>query len=44
MQMHLTIAVFFAFTVVMAFIEDYLKESYKTIALAAYAVFMVLLA
>ncbi len=42
--MHLTIAVFFAVTVIIAFFEDYLKEIHKFAILAAYAVFMILLA
>ena len=44
MQMHLTIAVFFAITVVIAFLEDYLKEVHKIVILAVYAAFMILLA
>jgi len=44
MQMHLTIAVFFAVTVFIAFVEDYLKEIHKLAILAVYVVFMVLLA
>lgn len=42
--MHLTIAVFFAVTVLIAFLEDYLKEVHKIVILAVYAVFMILLA
>ena len=44
MQMHLIIAVFFAITVVIAFLEDYLKELQKIVILAVYAVFMIVLA
>ena len=44
MQMHLTIAVLFAITVVIAFLEDYLKEVHKIVILAGYAIFMILLA
>ena len=44
MQMHLTIAVFFAVTVIISFLEDYLKEIHKFVILAVYAVFMILLA
>ena len=44
MQMHLIIAVFFAITVIIAFLEDYLKELQKIVILAVYAVFMILLA
>lgn len=44
MQMHLTIAVFFAVTVLIAFFEDYLKEIHKFSILAVYVAFMVLLA
>jgi len=44
MQMHLIIAGLFVVTVLMAFIEDYLKESYKAVILAGYAIFMIMLA
>lgn len=44
MEMHIIIAIFFCFTVVLAFCEDYLKESHKIFILAGYAVFMIVLA
>lgn len=44
MEMHLIIATLFAVTVIIAFCEDYLKESHKIAILAAYVVFMIVLA
>ena len=44
MQMHYIIAGLFAVTVVIAFLEDYLKEIHKIVILAVMAVFMILLA
>lgn len=44
MQMHIIILAFFILTVVLAFIEDYLKEIHKIIILSGYAIFMILLA
>ncbi len=42
--MNLIIAVLFAITVMLAFIEDYMKEIHKIFILAFYAIFMVALA
>lgn len=44
MQMHLFITGLFAITVVMAFLEDYIKEIHKVVILAVLAAVMVLLA
>ncbi len=44
MQMHFIIAGLFAVTVIMAFLEDYLKETNKVVILAGYAIFMIFLA
>ena len=44
MEMHIIIAILFCFTVVLAFCEDYLKDSHKIYILAGYAIFMIILA
>lgn len=44
MQMHFIIAGLFAATVLMAFLEDYLKDSNKVAVLIGYVVFMIILA
>lgn len=44
MQMHLTIAIFFLITVLIALFEERLKDSHKIIILAGYVLFMVFLA
>lgn len=44
MQMHFIIAVIFAITVFLAFVEDYMEELHKLCILAVYVIVMVLLA
>ena len=44
MEMHLLISGLFAVTVVMAFLEDYLKELHKIVILAVLATLMIVLA